>query len=340
MLRWRAVVVALMVALAGCAARDRVPEQVPPVVVSESTWRQVDSAMLTASHNAVGQANEFANDSMQNWMDLVYQRTDTAFIPWFTSYWTQQWLSMKVAWYKMSAGENQDPTVDRMASYLQEQYQDRVLVPVAEEVDPIQVMAQAMKVYVQFLGQEIQGIAQRYRVPQDQFDQRLRNIPAITLAPSTTHTASLYQVIHADPLDELPAYIALVDRVRAGSAREGEGVSATGISSVAKQTSEELAAELVTRGAAGAVSALAGRVAGTLISLGVTGFSMMSKENARPQMEARLRKSLNEDFDEEWLELMRNPDTGVMAGVNYLSGQIEGNLTKSDALPLRYEPVQ
>ncbi|MBT8767459.1 hypothetical protein [Metapseudomonas boanensis] len=340
MLRWRALIVALMVAVGGCATSERSQEPAPPIIVPQSTWRQVDSQIVAASRSATERANTYAHESMESWMDLVYQRTDAEFIPWFTSYWTQQWLTLKVAWYKLGAEGEIDPTVDRISIYLQEQYQDRVLDPVAEEIDPIKVMDQATKLYVQLLGQQIQGIPQRYGVPLDQFDRRLQGIPAIALAPSTTHSASLYQVIHADPLDELPAYVALVDRVRGSSAREGTGVSPAGISTVAKQTSEELAAELVTRGAASAVSALAGRVAGTLISLGVAGFSIISKENARPGVEAHLRKSLNDDFDEEWLELMRNPDTGVMAGVNYLSGQIEGNLTGPDTLPLRYEPIQ
>ncbi|MFB8830144.1 hypothetical protein ACE0DR_14425 [Azotobacter sp. CWF10] len=50
------------------------------------------------------------------------------------------------------------------------------------------------------------------------------------------------------------------------------------------------------------------------ISLGAAGFNSITHESERPKMEAQLRKSLNEAFDEEWLDLMRNPDTGVLAG--------------------------
>jgi len=188
MLNLRSLIVALMVALAGCATPDRAPDLTPPVLISESTWRQVDRDIVAASLAATGPVENYARGSMESWKGLVYQRTDADFIPWFTSYWTQQWLSMKVAWYKLSAGKETDPTVDRLATYLQEEYHNHVLDPVAKEIDPEVVMKQATKLYVQLLGERLQGIPQRYGVPLDQFDRRLQDIPAIALAPPAAHS--------------------------------------------------------------------------------------------------------------------------------------------------------
>ncbi|AYC31578.1 hypothetical protein D3880_03835 [Pseudomonas cavernae] len=339
MLSLRALIVALMVALTGCATPDRAADLAPPIVISASTWRQVDSDIVAASQVTTGQAQSYAHGSMQSWMDLVYRRTDADFIPWFSGYWTQKWLSMKVAWYKLSAEGETDPTVNRLAIYLQEQYQDRVLEPVAKEIDPDVVMAQATQFYVQHLGARLQEIPQRYGVPPDQFDQRLKDIPAIALASPPAHSASLYQIVHADPLDRLPAYAALIDRIRNAPGGAGDWSADAGISSVAKQTSEKLVTELATSGVASAVSAVLPRVAGMFISLGVAGFSAIAGENERSQTEAQFRQSLNAAFDEEWLELMRNPATGVLAGVYHLSGQIEGSLADSATLPLKFEPL-
>ncbi len=339
MLILRSLIVALMVAGAGCATSDRAPDLTPPIVVSESTWRQVDRDIFTASQAATGKAKNYARGSMVSWRGLVYRRTDADFIPWFTGYWTQQWLAIKVGWYKLSAGGEKDPTVNRLAIYLQEQYYDRVLEPDTKEIDPNVIMEQATKFYVQFLGEQLQGIPPRYGVPLDQFDRRLEDIPAIALAPPATHSASLYQILHADPLDRLPAYVALVDRIRSASGGAGAGLSGSGISSVAQRTSEKLADELVTSGAASAVAAVLPRVAGMMISLGVEGFTAIARESERPEVEAQLRQNLSADFDEEWLDLMHNPDTGVLAGVYHLSGQIEGSLANSVMQPVEFAPV-
>ncbi|MGH8435046.1 MAG: hypothetical protein ACRERX_11295 [Pseudomonas sp.] len=335
MLILRSLIVALMVAVAGCATSERAP----PVLISESTWRQVDRDIVTASQAATGEAKNYARDSMESWRGLVYQRTDADFIPWFFSYWTQQWLSIKVGWYKLSAGGEKDPTVNRLAIYLQEQYYDRVLEPDAKEIDPDVIMEQTTIFYVQLLGEQLQVIPPRYGVPLDQFDRRLKDIPAIAMAPPAAHSASLYEVLHADPIAKLPAYVALADRIRSASGGAGAGLSGSGLSSVAQRTSEKLADELVTSGAASIVSAVLPRVAGMVISLGVAGFTAIARESERPEVEVQLRENLSADFDEEWLDLMHNPDTGVLAGVYHLSGQIEGSLVNTVTLPVKFEPV-
>jgi hypothetical protein len=304
----QALLVAWLVTLAGCASD-------PPVAVSASTWRQVDRDILL---------------SMQHWMERVYQQTDDEFIPWFSGYWTQQWLGMKVSWYKLSTGGDKDPTVSRLALYLQEQYQERVLEPVAEEDDPDQIMERSTRLYVQELDQRLQGLAQRHAVPQEQFEQRLQAVPAITQAPG----ASLHELLQADPLKRLPAYVGLIEHIRATPGGLRDWSTDPGIASVAQRTSERLVDELTTSSAASAVGAMVGRVAGTTLSLGVAIFTAIARENKRPQTEAQLRQNLKSAFEAEWQELMRNTDHGVLAGVHQLSWRIESGLE----VPFRYQP--
>lgn len=333
----RILIVVVLVTLVGCAGKERPPPP-PPVVIPASTWRLIDSEIFAASQDASGEASEFAKDRMNRWRNLVYQRTDAEFVPWFSSYWTRQWLSLKVTWYKMSAEGEREPVVDRLAHYLREQYQERVLEPVAEKINPDWIMAQTTLLYVRQLRSRIQELGPRYRVPTDQLDQRLQKIPAISLAPPANHNASLYQLVHAEPIDNQPAYLALVARIQSTPGRPGDWSEETGLSSVARRTSESLINELTTRSVAGAISAAVGRAAGAVISLGTAGFTAMLRERERPEMEGMLRKNLDAAFDEKWLDWLNDPDRGVMAGVHHLSGQIEGSLADRVGEPVRYEP--
>lgn len=337
-LNLRALTVALLVALAGCATSERTSDP-PPVLIAQSTWRQVDRDLLVASRAATGPAENYARERMASWRILVQQHTEAEFIPWFTSYWTRQWLTMKVAWYKLSTGKETEPVENRLAIYLQKQYHGRVLSPVAKQIDPDVVMQQATKTYVQLLGQQLQGISQRYGIPREQFDRRLKDIPAIALTSPGVHRASLYQIVRADPLDRLPAYVALIDRLRNAEGGVERGSSEAGISSLAQRTSEKLAADLATSGAASAVSAVVGRAAGMMISLGVAGFTAIARENERPALEAQLRGNLNAAFDEEWLSLMENPATGVLAGVYHIAGQLEVSLAEAATRPAKFEAL-
>jgi hypothetical protein len=92
-------------------------------------------------------------------------------------------------------------------------------------------------------------------------------------------------------------------------------------------------AEMVPRGAASAVAAAAGKLAGGLISVGVAGIRAIIQANDRPDSEALIRSSLGNTFDKAWMKLVQNPTTGVMAGTLYMAGQIEGNLAGSAEIP-------
>ena len=276
---------------------------------------------------------------MESWRDRVHQRTDADFIPWFTGYWTQQWLAVKAAWYKLSSGEGMDPAVRQLATYLQDQYNKRVLDPVAKEVDPDVVRVSATTLYIRLLDEQVQGIPRRYGIPPDQFDQRLRNIPAIALAPPATQSASLYQIVHADPIAGLPAFAALIDQVRKDAGGPGAAPSDVRISPAAKRVSEKLVAKLAISGGASAAAAAVGGVAGMVISLGAAGFGVIAHENERSEMEAQLREDLNAAEDDMWFSLMEDPGTGVMAGVNHIAEQIEGRVAKVLAQPVSVEPV-
>lgn len=316
-----------LLALVACASA-------PPAQVSAYTWRQVDRDIAAASRGAASQAREQALAAMDRWLDLVYRQTDTAYIPWFSSYWTQRWLGFKVAWYKLDGEGERDETVSRLAQYLQEQYHDLVLEPVARDIAPPQILQQSTQSYVRQLGQQLPGIALRHGVPATQFDQHLKDIPAIAVPPG----ASLYQVLHAKPLERLPAYAALVERIGAQPGNALAWSAHPGITQVTRRTSERLVDDLTTGGAASVISSMVGRAAGLAVSIGASVVRAMVQERERPETEAQLRRHLNEAFDEQWLALMRDPERGVMAGIQHLSGQIEAGLGGAGVMP-RYRPL-
>nr|WP_236675767.1 hypothetical protein [Pseudomonas mediterranea] len=319
---------AVLIALAGCATTER-GQQASAVTVSQDTWRQVDQQIIAASKSAIEQAEVYARGSMEHWRVLVYERTEAEFIPWFSSYWTQEWMAVKVSWYAASAKGEADSASNRLALYLQEQYREQVLEPVAVEIDPEAIRAAATSYYVRLLDQQVRVIAQRQQIPNELMNRRLHGIPAINLGPPAARNASLYEMVHTEPLNTLPAYAALIDHVNK-AATTGSGPSDAVIATVAQRTSEKIEAQFATRGAAGAAAAVAGKAAGALISVGVAGVRAIIHEGERPEMEAQIRKSLSAAFDEAWFKSLKHPLSGVLAPVYYLDEEIEGNLVEAE----------
>jgi hypothetical protein len=271
---------------------------------------------------------------MDYWRTRVYQLTEENFIPWFSSYWTQEWLSMKVSWYTLSAKGEQDTSEKRLAAYLLEQYQEKVLAPVAVEIDPDAILSLASAFYVDILKEELQKISQRHGVPMALLNGRIQKVPAIALGPPSARDASLYQVVHAEPLNALPAYAALVDKVHKAGGEKGVDSTETAMAPVAKRASRRIEAEMAPRGAASAVAAAAGKLAGGLITVGVAGIRALIQASDRPDSEALIRSSLGNTFDKAWTKMVQSPTSGVMAGTLYMAGQIEGNLAQSAQPPV------
>jgi len=321
------VTLTVLMALSGCSSRQKTPEP-PPVQLNPATWEQIDREIIDASLATTSSVNDYARRSMRVWKDRVQQFTESDFIPWFTGYWTQQWLTMKVAWYKINSGEGKEAPEKRLGLYLQEQYHQRVLDQVAKEIDPEGIRDRAMELYVQLLGQQLQQIAKRYRAPPEQFNLRLTRIQAINLGPPASLNASLYQLLYSKSLAEQPAYSALVTHMHS-AVRAGTQRSDVGLSSVAQKASQKLEATLAPRGIASAVASAVGRVAGALISVAATGYGILAHNQEQPAMVEQLRVILNVALNEEWRELMENRKTGAMAGVYYLSGEVESGLLEA-----------
>nr|WP_242489556.1 hypothetical protein [Pseudomonas sp. TH06] len=326
----RALALAALFLLAGCASSVRAPAPASAVVVSPATWQQIDREIVTASQQATEQVKLFARGSMEHWRTRVYQQTEENFIPWFSSYWTQEWLSMKVSWYTISAGGEQDASAKRLATYLLEQYQERVLAPVAVEIDPDAILGQSTEFYAQQMAKQMPLIAQRHGVPVAQLNGHLQKIPAIALGPPSARDASLYQIISTEPLNTLPAYAALIDKIHTDGGAKGIASTDAGMAPVAKRASQRMEAEMAPRGAASAVAAAAGKLVGGLISVGVVGIRAILQANDRPDSEALIRSSLGNTFDKAWLKLVQNPTTGVMAGTLHIAGQVERNLGEGE----------
>ena len=325
----RSLIVVVLLVLAGCATPERAPVQVAPVFVSPSTWQQVDREIVEASKSATEQTKIYAHGAMDYWRTRVYQLTEENFIPWFSSYWTQEWISMKVSWYTLSAQGEQDASAKRLAAYLLEAYQEKVLAPVAVEIDPDAILGNAAAFYVDILKEELQKLSKRHGVPMAQLNGRIQKIPAIALGPPPARNASLYQVMRAEPLNTLPAYAALIDKIHKAGGNKGVDSTDTAMAPVAKRASQQIEAEMAPRGAASAVAAAAGKLAGGLITVGVAGIRAIIRANDRPDSEALIRSSLGNTFDKAWRKLLQNPTSGVMAGTLYMAAQIEGSLGDS-----------
>jgi len=328
-----------ILALAGCAVPERVTPPPAPMPIAEHTWQQVDADIVAGSLAAKGAATGFVRSQLEQWKWLVTEKGEADFIPWFSRYTTQQWLTVKVAWYHLSHEEGGEPPADRLAAYIQEQYFDRVLAPVAREIDPTSLVGQGIQRYVRTLNGHLQPIPHRYGIPEDQFKRRLATIPAIKLAPPSAHDASLGEIVSLERIEHLPAYSALLHRIRDRGGEDRVGLSKTRVSPVARNVSEQVLNKLAISSGTSAASTLVGGITGSVISLGATVLGVIWHEAGREEIETALRETLNASIADMWQSLMDDPASGVAAGIYHIADHIENHLPPTFTTPVRLDSL-
>jgi hypothetical protein len=303
--------------------------QVPP-----GTWRAIDEQIYNASVYARHEAGACARVAMDEWLWRVRQRTEEVFIPWYTGYWTQQWIGIKVSWYQLNGGEGEDDPEERLSSYLQEQFYTQVLEPVSRFVDPHVVMEHATISYLRELKDALDPLPVSYQVPVAEFNQHLKAIPAIAGTEVPLQDASLYEVLLAADLSDVAGYEALLAQIATVNGSVTPTPSADRLQVVARRAISKLLGTLTVRGGATAASTIVGGFWGVLISTGSAVWGAVEYENDKPVMEAQLRENLGAALDVMWQDLVEDEHTGVMAMVHHISTQIEAAVFRPKHEPL------
>jgi len=296
--------------------------------------RAIDEQILAASVFARHESEAYARVAMDDWRERVRQRTETVFIPWYSDYWTQQWIATRVAWYKLEYTEGEATPEERLVSYLLEQFYAQVLEPVSGFVDPRAVMDETTDSYLRELKYRLDPLPIDYGIPVDAFNQHLDTIPAIVVQVEPQQVASLYAVLQAAELSALPAYETLLGQIAALNDTTGPQPSPDRLHAVARSAVTRLVGSLALRGGATAASTVVGGFWGVVISLGATVWGLSEHDHDRPVIETQLRENLDAALEVMWQGLVEDKQGGVAAVVHHMSGQIEAAVTPPPRTPL------
>jgi len=261
--------------------------------------------------------------AMGEWLWRVRQGIEDDFIPWYSEYMTQQWITTKIAWYKLWYTEGEATPEERLVDYLQEQFYERVLEPVSSYVDPNVVMLDASSSYLRELKCRLDELPHEYRIPEPAFDKHLESIPAIVVQDESLPHVSLYDVLQTDDITGLPAYKTLLSHVPAGGSVDDRAPLSDRLHIVARRAVTELADSLVLRGGTTAASTMIGGIWGVVISAGATVWDVNKHNHNKPELEAQLNENLDAALDLIWQTLVEDKEDGVMALVHHMSTQVE-----------------
>lgn len=317
----------LLLALVGCTSRSPTIVHTEPVLpIPPDSWQNIQEEIWIASSLAHVEAQHYAREAMREWMVRVREKTDSEFVPWYTSYWAQQWIGFKAAWYELNKEEGEPPVADYLIDYIQERYYDLVLEPAGIPLDPGMITQQIAAQYVRLLSEQLQCIPKMYSVPLRSLQQRLEQIPLITLSGSHANGEPLSILLERNNLAGVAVYGSLLAYADAIATQENSSPGKEPLQVVVEDTVARLVADLPVRAGGGVVALAVGESLGLIISAGVTAWSINAHEQKKPEIASQLRQALDVGLHEMWERLMKDPKLGVMFPVNHMYQQIETRL--------------
>lgn len=337
--RIRYLVCGLLTALAlllGACARVPAPAlpQVPVPPIPAATRQALDERIGAAVVHARNGAVTYARVAMQEWQGLVRRYAEEAFIPWYTGYWTQQWITIKVAWYQMQHAEGEPTPEARLTAYLQREFFEQVLQPASEHVDPLDVMQESSNDFLRELGRELDHLPPAFDIAPAAFERHLDAIPAIVVATTVPQQASLLDVLNARDLHALPAYQALWRQIAAANDIDPEAPARERMSLVARRAIDKLLGTGAVRTGTAAAAAIAGGPWGVVLSAGGAVWGIAQHELDNSELQAQLRVNLEAALEIMWQGLVEDRGAGVTAPVRHMAMQIEQAVHRPAQTPL------
>lgn len=335
------LLIVIITAMNGCIQPStKIVAQPPPYQFLPGTLHAIDERIVKDSVQARHESEAYARVAMEEWLWRVRQRIEEVFIPWYSSYGIQQWMTAKVVVFKLLYTEGEATPEERLVSYLQEQFYEQVLEPVSSFVDPHTVMEDAAVNYLRELRERLDQLPSEYHIPAAALRQHLETIPAIVVQEVPPQEASLYEVLQAADLSALPAYRDLLGKVAAASDVANPTPSADRLQVVANQAVTRLLDSVALSAGTATASTLVGGYWGIAISAGSAAYAAVEHDHEKPAMEAQLRENLDAALDLMWQELVEDPRGGITALVHHMSTQIEDAVPSVGSSPIdEHDPI-
>jgi hypothetical protein len=292
----------------------------------------VEREIVLASLTGRGEATGYARQAVAAWLDRVRQHSEQEFIPWYTSYWTQEWLMLKLALHGHDGADQQSAASRELAKYLQAKFASQVLEPASEPTGPGGILRQATAIYLRALRTAVAQAGQRHRLPARALRAWLEQVPAIAPAASGLRGVSLGELLAAEPTLQVAAYDGLLQRIAGGGAAFDRRMTDAELLPAACAVADAFVERIAARGGSAAATVIGGPV-GAVISLGLGGWSYAQHEQDRPQLEAKLREQLLGVRGRWYRELLQEPEAGVLGAVQHIHGQIVAALRGGPAEP-------
>lgn len=329
---WVAVILIVLVPLIGrgfisgsfADNSENLGDRIPEVVVIDRTLlsqNDIEQAIVTALRDAHTQAESFASERLDEWVEQLMTRVDDSFLDWYFNYFNQKkleftapfvWLSSAAThWIDTNKPAPNQVVAEKLTENFQTEFAKRVLRPKIAQLELERITRETVNLYVSELGDNISSIQTSYNIPQGQWERYLGDI-AVTIQDTEGNISNLSLKLLAGGSTYLlaKAMIPVVTKI-------GSKVAA----SFAGKATAKMAAKT-----GGTVAAkFGGQFLDPIVAVGIIIWDVWDYQHTVKVNQPILREAIWDYLQEVKASLLDNPDNGIMAAIY----QLEGGILKS-----------
>ncbi len=139
-------------------------------------WSEVDGAIREVFADARGRARERADQRLGAWRDEIMTRVEEDFLPWYFTFWGQQWRDLKAAGYLVGDWGGWMDAERALREDFRDAFAARVMPPGETQLRMEAIAREALTVYLDRARHELPEIPSEYRIPREDWQQHLAQI--------------------------------------------------------------------------------------------------------------------------------------------------------------------
>ena len=296
------------------------PQSIP---ASPIDWNQVDKEMREILMSARTAAESSATAKLDAWIASLMHRVDDDFLNWYFSYWNQQMLGLKGIWYwsVKQVMNDQPDAAERITEDIQKEFAKRVLRPQVAQLELERITAEVLEVYVGELREGLSGIPAKYRIPQPDWDRYLNDIAVVASGTEGNR--------------DVPLTLKAVTATTAGGGALAAKALAPTIKNIGGKISAKLAGKAAGKVAGKTGAKVAGKAGGKLlgpiIGFGIIIWDVWDHYETKKVERPILRQTIADYFGEIKQSLLHEPESGIMAVIRTMEGNIVAALRSQPA---------
>lgn len=160
----------------------------------------IEQAIATAIIDSRTQAESFASESLDEWVDQLMLRVDNNFLNWYFDYFNQKKMEFSTPFVWLSSAAvnrinktNPPPSqvvAEKLTENFQTEFAKRVLRPKIAQLELERITRNTINLYISELANNISNIQSNYKIPQGQWERYLSDV-AITISDTEGNISNI-----------------------------------------------------------------------------------------------------------------------------------------------------